>query len=211
MADDNLSLLHDHYKDSFSLIRSREDQRDSLFLWLLAFYLLMILEIQYPANIHGALGSLSIAGNTINLQLVPLPLLLDASWVFLAAFVLKYCQTTKLVERQYPYLHRLEDSISDLLKDQGFYRREGHEYLSQYPLVLKWAWISYTFIFPAALILATLYLYGVEFKVLKYSWLSKLFDGIFGLSVIVSLVLYRFIRDKHGPGAASGQSKPSAP
>ncbi len=211
MADDNLSLLHDHYKDSFSLIRSREDQRDSLFLWLLALYLLMILEIQYPANIHGALGSLSIAGNTINLQLVPLPLLLDASWVFLAAFVLKYCQTTKLVERQYPYLHRLEDSISGLLKDQGLYRREGHEYLSQYPLVLKWAWISYTFIFPAALILATLYLYGVECTVLKYSCLSKLFDGIFGLSVIVSLVLYRFIPNKHGHGEAADKLKSNVP
>lgn len=195
MTDDNLSLLHDHYKESFSLIRSREDQRDKIFLQLLLVYLLIILEIIFPANIHGALGPLSIAGTTINLQHVPLSLLLNASWVFLAAFVLKYYQIVKFVDRQYKYLHMLEDRVSDLLNDQDIYRREGHAYLSQYPLLLKWAWICYTVLFPVALLIATIYLYSVEATALRHSWISKAFDGIFGLSVVVSVVLYRFFPD----------------
>lgn len=192
LTGDNLDLLHDHYKDSFSLIRSREDQRDKLFLWLLLAYLLMILQIQYPANVHGALGSLSLLGNTVNLQHVPLSLVLDASWVFIAAFVLKYYQIVKYVDRQYDYLHMLEDRISDLLKDKDVYRREGQAYLSQYPRLLTWAWISYTYLFPTALILGTIYLYCVEAVALPYSWLSKVFDALFALSVIVTVGLYRF-------------------
>lgn len=196
MTGDNLSLLHDHYKESFSLIRSREDQRDKLFLQLLLVYLLIILEVIFPANIHGALGPLSIAGNTINLQHVPLSLLLNASWVFLAAFVLKYYQTVKFVDRQYKYLHRLEDRISDLLEDQDIYRREGGAYLSQYPHLLNWAWICYTILFPVALLIATIYLYGIEVTALRHSGVSKVFDGVFGLSVVVSVVLYRFFPDR---------------
>ncbi|MFI5285419.1 MAG: hypothetical protein ACHQ4F_03775 [Candidatus Dormibacteria bacterium] len=162
-------------------------------MWLLLVYWLLIIEIQYPANTHGALGSLSIAGNTIDLRLVPLPLLLDASWVFLAAFILKYCQTAKSVERQYDYLHMLENRISDTLGDDEVYRREGRAYLSKYPSLLNWASICYTILFPAALIVGASYLYLVEVTQLKYDWKSELFDGLFFASIIVSLVLYRFL------------------
>jgi hypothetical protein len=33
-----LGLLHDHYKESFSLIRAREQRRDRLLLWLLFLF-----------------------------------------------------------------------------------------------------------------------------------------------------------------------------
>lgn len=193
LTEPQVGIVHDHYKESFTLIREREGQRDKLFLWLLLFYALLILEVQFPANANGVLGSLNVAGNTLNLQQVPLGLLLDASWVFLAAFVLKYCQVATAIERQYDYVHMLEGRMSSALKDDRIYRREGAAYLSRYPWLLRWAWLSYTAMFPAALVVATIYLFAVEVAVLHHGLPSKIFDGVFVASIVVSVSLYRFL------------------
>ncbi len=199
---DKLSLLHDHYKETFALIRDREGQRDKLFLWLLVIFAFLAIEIQYPANFNGILGHVTIAGNDVDLQQLPLSRLLNVSWVFTAAFVLKYCQVAKAVDRQYSYLHMLEDRISDGLGDADLYRREGRAYLERYPTLLGWAWAYYTILFPAALAIAVVYLLGVECISLHESVLSKAFDVVFGFSVLVALALYRI---KGRPKAGTGR------
>lgn len=198
---DKLSLLHDHYKETFTLIRERETQRDRLFLWLLVIFALLVIEIQYPANFNGVLGHVNVAGNNIDLQQLPLARLLNVSWVFTAAFVLKYCQVAKAVERQYTYLHLLEDRISDGLGDTDLYRREGRAYREQYPHLLNWAWVYYTILFPAALAIAVVYLLVVECVSLQGSVFSKVFDVVFGVSILASLALYR-IRPRPGTGTS---------
>ena len=52
MNTDNVDILHDHYKESFSHIRDREKQRDRLFLFLIGVLGLLFLEVQYPANLQ---------------------------------------------------------------------------------------------------------------------------------------------------------------
>jgi hypothetical protein len=209
---DKLTLLHDHYKETFALIRERETQRDRLFLWLLVIFALLVIEIQYPANFHGVLGHVNVAGNNIDLQQLPLARLLNVSWVFTAAFVLKYCQVAKAVERQYTYLHLLEDRISDGLGDADLYRREGRAYREQYPHLLNWAWVYYTILFPAALAIAVVYLLVVECVSLQGSVLSKAFDVVFGVSILASLGLYR-IRPRPGTdtGGAPASLLPKIP
>lgn len=202
MTNEKLSLLHDHYKETFSLIRAREGQRDKLFLWLLVLFGILVIEVQYPANVHGVLGSVTVAGNTVNLNLVPLNLLLDVSWASLAAFVLKYCQTAKAVDRQYPYLHLIEDRVSAALSDDHVYRREGRVYLSRYPRLLNWAWLLYTIVFPTAMIFAVVYLYSVEVRELKRSWLALAFDGAFALTVVLTVFVYRYFPGDSGPTEA---------
>ncbi len=88
----------------------------------------------------------------------------------------------------------LEDRISDGLGDADLYRREGKAYLEQYPHLLDWAWVYYTILFPAAFAIAVVYLLVVECVSLHESVLSKAFDIIFGISVLVALVLYRIRR-----------------
>lgn len=208
---DTLALLHDHYKETFALIRDREGQRDKLFLWLLVIFALLVIEIQYPANVNGVLGHLKLGVNDIDLQQLPLSRLLNVSWVFTAAFVLRYCQATKAVERQYHYLHMLEERISARLKDADLYRREGRAYLDQYPHLLNWAWVYYTILFPAASVIAVCYLLGVEWVALNESVLSKLFDSAFGISVLISLGLYLFPRIAHRYGKKRGEGTGSPP
>lgn len=201
MSSDRIEILHDHYKDTFTLITSRERIRDRLFFWTIVVFAILAFQIQYPANVHGSLGSISVGGNIINLNLVPLGVLVDATWVFLAAAVLKYCQTTKSVERSYPYLHLLEDQISTALGDDRVYRREGRAYLSDYPRLLHWAWRFYTILFPLAMIVAAIYLYSVEVAELHRHVLALLFDGLFAASIVVIVCVYRFF-----PGAKHSTS-----
>ena len=193
LSNDTLGILHDHYKDTYSVIAARERLRDKLFLWVIVVFAVLGFEIQYPVNVHGTLGTLSLGGNNINLNSVPLAVLLAASWGFLAALVLKYCQTTKAVERSYPYLHLLEDEISIALGDVSLYRREGRAYLSNYPRLLEWAWRFYTIVFPVAMILAVIYLYGAEVAFLHRHILALVFDGVFAASIVVIVCVYRFL------------------
>lgn len=61
-------VLHDHYEESFSYIREREKERDRLFLILIALISLLALEIQYPINFRGAVGTLTLLGIELNVD-----------------------------------------------------------------------------------------------------------------------------------------------
>lgn len=187
-----LEVLHDHYKESFSYIRERERLRDRLFLALIGLFALLVLEIQYPASFGGALGSASILGTEIDLAALPLPGLLSASWVLTLAIALRYCQATVSVERQYDYLHGLEEKISRELGDEALYRREGKSYLDDYPLFQDWAYICYCFLFPIVAVVAVLALFWTEATRLPYPLPNKMFDGVIALAVVISLYLYRW-------------------
>lgn len=206
-TDKQFDILHDHYKDTFARIRDAEQSRDRLFIWVIALYALLSLEIGYPAALSGSLGSVGIAGATINLQALPLPALLNATWVLTLAIALRYCQTTILIERQYPYLHMLERIISGLLRtaptdnsdklsatsslDPDIYQREGHVYLNEYPLLLNVTWFAYVILFPLIVIAATTGLMAIEWAKLPYPLVHRIFDTIIATAIVISFFLYQ--------------------
>lgn len=193
MTETPLDVLHDHYKDSFSHIREREKQRDRLFLILIGLFALLSLQVLYPAAFGGVLGPLKVSGAEVDLGALPLPALLSASWVFTFAIALRYCQVSIDVERQYPYLHALEEKISAAIGDRDLYRREGRAYLQNYPLFSDWAWFCYVFLFPAIVALATLALSIGEWAMLPHHWLYKLLDSIVAAAILISFLLYRIL------------------
>lgn len=188
-----LEILHDHYKESFSYIRERERERDRLFLILIALFALLALEIQYPINFRGAVGTLSFLGIELNVDALPLPAFLTATWVTVLVITLRYCQASTNVERQYDYLHMLEDKISAELKDDELYRREGRAYKSEYPLFSWWAGRFYRVILPVIAIIATGVLIYQEWARLEYSLLGKIIDLVSASGVLVSFALYRIV------------------
>ncbi len=137
--EQRLDVLHDHYKESFSYVRERERQRDRLFLVLIGLFALLFFEAHYPRGFGGALGPVHVSGAEVDLGALPLPALLSASWVLTLAIALRYCQVSINVERQYSYLHRLEEKVSQELGDEEAYRREGRAYAKDYPLFSDWA------------------------------------------------------------------------
>jgi hypothetical protein len=186
-----LEVLHDHYKESFSYIRERERERDRLFLILIALFALLALEIQYPINFRGAVGTLTFLGIELNVDALPLSAFLTATWVTVLVITLRYCQASINVERQYEYLHLLEDKISARLGNDELYRREGRSYTVNYPPFSRWAWRFYVVILPVIAVIATSVLIFQEWVGLKYSLLSKILDSISASGVLISFTLYR--------------------
>ncbi len=191
MGEKQLEVLHDHYKETFALIREREKQRDRLTLVLIGLFALLAVEVQYPANFRGALGKLGVGGLEVELADLPLPALLNASWVLTLVVALRYCQSFITIERQYSYLHALEDKISPELGGEDVYRREGKMYLQDYPLFLDVVWISYIVLLPLTAAGTTISLLVREWTGLDYPLLHKVFDSFVGTSVVGAFILAR--------------------
>lgn len=187
-----LDLLHDHYKESFAYIREREKGRNRLFLLVILLAGALFLQIQYPLNFKAAIGDLKLPNASLSLESLPLSSLLSLTWTFLFVLTLQYCQHSVHVERQYRYLHLLEDKISDWLGDGDIYRREGRVYLEDYPAFSNWTWIFYTFLFPILMLVSVIALFVLEFSKLDYSIYYKIYDSFLGTGVLVSLFLYKF-------------------
>lgn len=193
MSDVQLEVLHDHYKESFFYIRDREKQRDRLFLIVLGLLTLIAVEILYPADFGGALDGFEFLGAQVDISSLPLAAILSSSWMFTFALSLRYCQVCINVERQYEYLHGLEEKISKQFESAQLYSREGKSYLENYPLFSDWAWICYVFIFPLIVVLVVATLLTVEWTALSYPLPYKLFDSLTALAVIISFFLYRLL------------------
>lgn len=190
---DEVVLLHDHYRDTFGYIRDREQRRDRLFVLLLVMFVLLAFQTIYPATVGETAGKFSLAGLEIRIQDLPLPALLDVTWVLTLLTGLKYCQTTLAVERQYPYLHRLEEGIGKQLQDPMLFSREGKSYLVDYPLVLNWAWFCYVIVFPLTILAGTVLLTVVLWKDLDYSPWHKLFATVMALALLLSFAFYQVV------------------
>jgi len=190
LTDKHLEILHDHYKETFARIRDVEQSRDRLFLWLIGLFALLCLEIGYPAAVGGSLGTISIVGGEINLNALPLPALLNITWALTLVTALQYCRTAVWVNRQYPYLHLLEETISPELGGGNLYKREGKVYLSEYPLLLDVAWFAYGFLFPSIVMCAAVVLAIWEYKYLLYPLLHILFDIFMVGTLIFFFSLY---------------------
>lgn len=190
---EEVALLHEHYKDTFTYIAGREQRRDRLFVILVLMFALLALQVEYPATVGDALGTVSVAGVEIHVKDLPLAAILDMTWLLTLLVGLKYCQTALAVERQYPYLHRLEEAIALRLEDAELFCREGKAYLRAYPSVLNWAWFCYVILFPVAALVGAGLLTVVMWSDLEYGTWHKLFATTMAAALVTSFALYQVI------------------
>jgi hypothetical protein len=191
LADKQLEILHDHYKETFARVCEVEKRRDRRFLWTIGLFGLLILEVGYPAEFGGSLKSVTVVGGELDLSRLPLAALLSATWVMTLAVALRYCQDSIWVDRQYPYVHDLEAEISPQLGGGTLYRREGQVYLDKYPMLLNVAWIAYVVVFPLLALIASLGLIVVEWLRLPYPWYHRVFDSAIAFALVACFFLYR--------------------
>jgi len=191
--DDNVKLevLHDHYKESFLYIREREKQRDRVFMFVIALIGALFLEIQYSDVFSNILGNIKLEFVELDISIMPISIFISATWTYLFVIVLKYCQSSILIERQYEYLHHIENKISQLFGDQNLYCREGKAYLNRYPLFSNLVWIFYILLFPIIVILSVgLIIYLEEYKIKAPSY-NLIYDSILTIGIVASFILYR--------------------
>jgi len=190
-AEKRLEILHDHYKETFARVVHVERTRDRLFLLLIVLFALLALEIGYPASFSDSVDTVTLLGAEIKLDALPLPAVLNATWVFALAIALSYARKAIWVNRQYDYVHDLEDVISPALGAGDMYRREGYRYTSELPLLINVAWIAYVFVFPVTLVFATIGLVYWEVKELPYAWFHKILDIAMAICLILVFFFYQ--------------------
>jgi hypothetical protein len=71
IGNEKLQLLHDHYKETFALIRDRERQRDRLFLVIIGLYGALAFAVIFTVGFGAALKAVEIARAKVDLSALP--------------------------------------------------------------------------------------------------------------------------------------------
>ncbi len=192
--DTRVEVLHAHYVDTFGHIRNALSQRDRLFAYTVVTVALMLLQVVAPQDTDAAVGRL-ISEKLALTGTLSLSLLGTVLWFALLGLVIRYFQTVIYIERQYEYIHAVEELLAANYGGTAF-TREGKSYLSDYPLFSKWTWSLYTIVFPALLIAVLALKLVTEFcRTSQVGWLFT-FDALTFGAISVSVAL--FLVSLHG-------------
>ncbi len=152
LSEAEFNNLCSHYKDTYEIHLASIKQRDTLFYALLLILALFSLQVTSTDLVNSALSSY------VNKQL---DLSIDKNsnlfgtllWLLLFGFSSKYYQSVIQIERQYGYIHHLEEIVSSRYSGTRAFTREGKSYLGEYPLFSNWVWFLYTIAFPLIILL----------------------------------------------------------
>lgn len=186
--DTKFQILHEHYKDSFTQIQEYIKLRDRLFILILIVVTLMLFQIYSPKD-SGIAISQFVAKKFELENSMDISFIGSILWFGLLGLVIRYFQTVVHIERQYEYIHNLEEQISPYYDNKTF-TKEGQSYLNAYPLFSEWIWRLYTFIFPVLLLI-------VVFTKIINEWLHSetkslllFINAAIFMFILISIILY---------------------
>ncbi len=190
MEIEKLQILSNHYSHTFDFLQTHLKKRDRMFFGVLILLAIMLFQIYTPTEASKIISQLVIEKIGLKSQINFL-YIQSIIWFVLLAIVIKYFQSVIFIERQYSYLHSLENILSEDYKD-GAFTREGKSYLNDYPVFLNWASFLYTILFPSILAIVTASKIIGEYKQYGYYEILVWFNGLIFLSILVSLTLYLY-------------------
>jgi hypothetical protein len=164
--------------------------RDRYFYLIVALLTVVLFDIYAPQNFSEILSEF--IRKQLKTTVSPdLRYLRSLIWFLLLGVSVRYCQAALFMERQYKYLHSLEDQLASHFNNAAF-TREGKAYLTNYPVFSNWAHYLYTLVFPvlliAVIIVRTLRALPPRLPWSGFQW----FDLTIGVAICVSVVLYLF-------------------
>lgn len=140
------NTLYDHYKDTVSYLKKDLTKRDKLTLYLfgsLILYFLVEIKPSDSVTISKAFVKSKIGTSLdINYNVLSTAVLLFLLWS-----VIRYFQLCLNIEKQYSYIHSLENKIN-LSFGEDLITREGYSYLNEYPLLSAFIHRIYNFFLP---------------------------------------------------------------
>lgn len=191
MEEKELELFYDHYKDTFQHLRKYLLQRDKLFFFAILTSFLMIVTTQNLAMTTSITEGL--AKSKFGLQSIEInPKLVSTVLLFsFLAILTRYYQMSLLINRQFGYLHSLEDDLSKNLSRYAI-TRESKGYLEQYPNLLTVVHWIYSLVVPLIVIGIVMIKYIQELRVFKEDYLSVYFisNTLFTILIVVISFLY---------------------
>lgn len=187
------SILYDHYKDTCLLITENVKRRDRLMLYVILILGFFALDAIFPTVSNAAVNDFLKFkfGTSLQLNLSALGSLV---WLLLLVFTLRYFQVATFVERQYVYIHSVEDKLNKEL-GSDLIVREGKFYLKQYPAFSNWMSFLYTIVFPFLLLVTAIVKISSELvNACRIGWsigsaLNSVIFVLLGISIILYLVV----------------------
>ncbi len=148
----------------------------------------MLYQLYSPVEAGQAIGEFVVS--KLDLQtLINSSFIESIIWFVLLSLVIRYFQTVILIERQFDYLHRLEEELNKIFEGVAF-TREGKSYLKDYPLFSKWTHLLYTTLFPTLLILVVVVKIGYEIHFARNLSPLLTFNVSIAIFTIISTILY---------------------
>lgn len=196
MPDKPITILYDHYKDTCSIIRDAIKKRDRLMfsvVLVLAFFTFQAIFPTVSDTVVNDFLNFKF-GLTLKLNLL---IIGNMVWFLLLIFALRYFQVAVFIERQYFYIHSIEERLNKEV-GENVITRESKSYLQNYPLFSDWMWILYTIIFPSLLFLISAAKIISEFRNIYVDGLSYgiLLNIVAFILLAVSITLYMIMLHK---------------
>ncbi len=186
--DARFEVLHGHYGETFSNIELAVKKRDRLFSLILVFLAVFLLQLASPAETEKTL-SIAVGAKLGLKDPVPISVLGSVLWLAVAAFVVRYYQSVIHLERNYTYIHLLEQQLASFYKKTAF-TREGESYLKKYSSFSQWVWWLHMVAFPILMVFALGSKWTFELFDLSLPWAQRIFDTLAFFAVVISTVLY---------------------
>jgi hypothetical protein len=191
--DAKLKILNDHYKDTFACLQESRRARDRYFAFVVSLAALQLFLLAAPNLIERIVEQL--VSSQIGIQTkIDISLLESVVWFVLLGISIRYYQVTASLERQYDYIHMLEETLSKFFDTKAF-TREGKFYLTKFPTFTNGVSILYMWVSPILLIAIVMAKIVAETTSNPMS-VYLVFDGLVALAIIVFTALYlRMIHD----------------
>lgn len=186
-------FLYQYYQDTLASIKRHLRERDLLFFLAVGLLTVQLLYIITPDGVSIAI--ISVLREKLGMLLTAEEgMFSNLLWLLMFIVTLRYFQRTVHVERLYVCTHRLEKRLSELLSEDVI-DREGAGYLEEYPTISEWSHVVYVYVFPIALVVASIWKLIKEFPGCGNIGVSYLLSISCGLGIVVTTVLYlRFVR-----------------
>lgn len=193
---EKISIIYDHYKDTCSIVREGVKRRDRLMLFVILALGFFAFQTIFPMASNVAVNDFLNFKFGLNINL-DLSIIGNVAWFFLLIFTIRYFQAAVFIERQYIYIHKLEDSLNKT-SGENVITREGKSYLDKYPIFSDWMWTLYTIIFPSLLLVVSAAKIIGEIKIVCANRLSlsPFLNVIAFVLLAISIIFYLILIHK---------------
>lgn len=186
--DTKLQVLAEHYKNSCEILFLKIKQREKTFIFALILLCVILFQLYTPQEATQVLSQLISSHLGIDTDLNFL-FVESVIWFSLLAIILKYFQSVAYIERQYDYIHTLEEYLCKHYENPVF-TREGLSYLKHYPCFLNWTSFLYTIFFPILFIIIIFCKIIRDFQTMGMKSLLFWFNGFFFITIVISTIFY---------------------
>ena len=189
MEEAKFNNLCSHYKDTFDIHRASIKQRDTLFYGLLIILAVFTLQLSSTEVVVSVVNEYVSKTTGVKLD-KNIDFISTLLWFLLLGFTTRYYQVVLEIERQYGYLHALEEKLNGYYPESKAFTREGKSYLSKYPLFSTWIWLLYTVFFPSLIIFCVIMRTNSEIEGMQSIEVNQIIDFICYLVIATSSILY---------------------